>query len=570
MLASVTLKDKIPERESQCVIQTLEIASSSVQCFIMAPVNVYTLLGDSNIQRNMNSTNCRDRPLMSDAQVIPCGRLEVVAEALRQIRSASNVVILSCVTNCLTGSTDDVSSISIRVEPILKEFQSIVESFACSPGNEERLILVAPPMYRAFPIWYCDGVSEVLQKFSSMMCSKPSGPTNIHLLPSFPTPSCENDGIHLTPYSGLEFILHLFDSSTNLIQTLSSRPEEVVIRNVESSRVLEDRMMVLEQDHRRLNKVVEEKYAEDAELADFQENIRYEDHFVILGLPHIPKCDTRVWQEKAKRSVGQFVHRLIGRKVKIVFVKNITGKSKDALARFQVQVESVAVSREIRDKFGTFFPGGKDSRPPPFENISVRNRLTHETRVRLNIMRVLAQHWHASNPGSKFQCIGYDSRPTIRLIPSEKATDRRVLTMNFIEAVRTLPARFSSTELDAILFDVKPKWVGKMRSLFVVLSDDMVKHKTRGKNFVEKSKSKDNGSRDRGSRDKGPNKESIKPSSKQASKDQEQNEEIEVDVDVESETELSETEPSSHSTSRGSVKRGPEPVPSKSSKHAKK
>ena len=142
--------------------------------------------------------------------------------------------------------------------------------------------------------------------------------------------------------------------------------------------------------------------------------------------------------------------------------------------------------------------------------------------------------------------------------------------MNFIEAVRTLPARFSSTELDAILFDVKPKWVGKMRSLFVVLSDDMVKHKTRGRNFVEKSKSKDNGSRDKGSRDKGSHKESIKQSSKQASKDQEQNEEIEVDVDVESETELSETEPSSHSTSRGSVKRGPEPVPSKSSKHAKK
>ena len=37
----------------------------------------------------------------------------------------------------------------------------------------------------------------------------------------------------------------------------------------------------------------------------------------------------------------------------------------------------------------------------------------------------------------------------------------------------------------------------------------------------------------------------------------------EVDDHVESETEPSETE-------RGSVKRGPEPVPSKSSKHAKK
>ena len=216
---------------------------------------VFTLLGDSNIQRSMNSTNCRDRPLMSGAQVIPCGRLELLAEALKQARASSNVIVLSCITNFLTGSTDATSSISIRVEPILKEVQTIVE--AASLANEERLYLIAPPMYRTFPIWYRDGISEVLQKFSSMLCSKPTGPKNMLLLPSFSTPSFEGDGIHLTPYSGLEFILHLFDSSAALVQTLNSRPEEVVIKQVESSRVLEDRMMAIEQDHRRLNQVGE-------------------------------------------------------------------------------------------------------------------------------------------------------------------------------------------------------------------------------------------------------------------------------------------------------------------------
>ena len=154
----------------------------------------------------------------------------------------------------------------------------------------------------------------------------------------------------------MEFILHLFDSASALIKTLSSRPEEVVIKNVESSRVLEDRMMALEQDHRRLNKVVEEKSAEDAELADFQENVRYEDHFVVLGLQHIPKCDTKFWQDKAKRLVGEFLLELLGREVKVVFVKNISGKAKDSPSRYQVQMESVVISREIRDKFGTFFP----------------------------------------------------------------------------------------------------------------------------------------------------------------------------------------------------------------------
>ena len=477
---------------------------------------VFTLLGDSNIQRSMNSTNCRDRPLMSDAQVIPCGRLELLAEALKQARASSNVIVLSCITNFLTGSTDATSSISIRVEPILKEVQTIVE--AASLANEERLYLIAPPMYRTFPIWYRDGISEVLQKFSSMLCSKPTGPKNMLLLPSFSTPSFEGDGIHLTPYSGLEFILHLFDSSAALVQTLNSRPEEVVIKQVESSRVLEDRMMAIEQDHRRLNQVVEEKIAVDSELADFQENVRYEDHFVVLGLARIPKCDTRVWQDKAKRLVGDFLKELMGHEYKIVFIKNITGKSKDSIPRYQVQMDSVAASQAIRDKFGTFFPGGKDSRPDPFTEVSVRNRLTHETRVRINIMRVLAQHWQASNPGSKFQCIGYGSRPTLRLFPGENATDRRVLTMHFVEAVTTLPVSFSPTELESILREVKPKWHGKLRSLFIVLSDDMIKRKFRGKpsekpkDTEKESTSSETGTRNGRGPKRGPEPESSRSS----------------------------------------------------------
>ena len=468
---------------------------------------MFSLIGDSNVQRNMNSTNCRDRPLMSEAQVIPCGRLSLLAESLRQVRENSNVVVLACVSNFITSSDGTISSVTNRVEPILREFQSTIE--AAAKANTEKLYLISPPMYRSFPIWYRDGISEVLQKFSSMMCTRPEGLNNIHLLPSFPTPSFENDGVHLNPYSGLEFVLHLFDSSSRLIETLLSTPEVVVIKSIESSRVLEDRMMALEQDHRRLNRVVEEKTAEDAELADFQENVRYENTFVVLGLAHIPKCDPKDWQEKAKKMVGDFIQELLGRAVPIVFIKNISGKAKDSIARYQVQMESVAISREIRDKFGTFFPKGKDSRPDPFKKISVRNRLTHETRVRFNIMKVLAQHWQASNPGSKIQCIGYDSRPTIRLFPAENARDRRVLTLNFIEAVRTLPVSFSPDELEMILSEVKPKWVGKLRSLFVVLSDDMIKRKFRGKTAANRSeesgteadpssKSARSGSRNRG------------------------------------------------------------------------
>lgn len=53
--------------------------------------------------------------------------------------------------------------------------------------------------------------------------------------------------MHLTPFSGLEFILHLFDSASSLIKTLTNSPESLVIQNVETSHVLKDRMIALEQ-----------------------------------------------------------------------------------------------------------------------------------------------------------------------------------------------------------------------------------------------------------------------------------------------------------------------------------
>ena len=58
--------------------------------------------------------------------------------------------------------------------------------------------------------------------------------------------------------------------------------------------------MVLEQDHHRLNRVVDGKIAIDAELADFHANERFEDSFVISGTSKIPdEVVGKPWQEQA-------------------------------------------------------------------------------------------------------------------------------------------------------------------------------------------------------------------------------------------------------------------------------
>ena len=118
-------------------------------------------------------------------------------------------------------------------------------SEACE-ARAETFFLLCPLMYRSMPVWYRDAMPEILRKFSDVMKNKPA---NLLLMPSFPTPSYEPDGVHLTAYSGLEFVIYLFDSAVDLLASASLHQGSLNSKSTEATRVLEDRMVALVQDH---------------------------------------------------------------------------------------------------------------------------------------------------------------------------------------------------------------------------------------------------------------------------------------------------------------------------------
>ena len=434
----------------------------------MSQVRVYTLLGDSNVSRNLNKASFRANPSMKSAQMLQCGHLTIFKETLSKARNESNVCIVACLTNFLCHA-DGPDVVSQRIDPVLAEVREVLDA-ACS-DNPDRFFIISPPMYRMSPTWYRDGLPEVLTTFSQAFAQE--RPANLLMMPSFATPAFQADGVHLTPFSGLEYLMHLFDSSEDLLVALASSPAAATSRNTEVSRVLEDRMMALEQDHRRLNKVVEDKIAIDAEASDAIVNEKWSDFFVLVGLSRIdPDLVGKAWQDQAMKDVQAFITLLMGKALDIVYVKNATARHKDAEVAYNVQMRSVADSKAIRDKFGEFFVGG-DKRPDNMKPYAVRNRVTPETKVRLAVLQVQGRRYKTSNPGAKVQVIGYDHRPMIKITPASDASDRRVLSYNFVEAVKALPTTFNSTELDFILKKVNPKLCGRLRSLFIILSDDL-------------------------------------------------------------------------------------------------
>ena len=429
----------------------------------------FTILGDSNVSQNMTALNRRASPLMEDCQVLSCRKLASFSDCLRTMRSASNSCIISCLTNFITDISSRRStsaSISARVEPVLDDIRAILTEF--SAANPDVMFFISPPMYRRKPEWYRHGLSEILVQFSKSLAGLLT--PSFHLLPSFGFPDLEDDGVHLTPYAGLKFVVHLFDSSLDLIKASGAPIPVGVAKLQETSRVLEDRVVILEQGQRHLRQELQMKTAIDAELADYEENVRNECFFVLSGLEPVPSdLVGRDWQNFAKDLVQSKIKLILGRESKIVVV---SGLRRDAKPIYLVKLESVDDSKRIRDKFGSSFKAGATPLPDNLKGLSIRIRLTHATRVRIAIMQVLAGHYKKSNPGSRTQVVNFEPRPMLRLTPPPGASDPRVLSFTFIEAVTKLPIKFSRKDYAFIMKTVSGKFKGQLRSLFVVISDD--------------------------------------------------------------------------------------------------
>ena len=130
----------------------------------------------------------------------------------------------------------------------------------------------------------------------------------------------------------------------------------------------------------------EPRTAIEAELADFHANEKFEDSFVISCLSAISSdLVGKAWQDQAVKNVQAVLLILMGREYNIIFAQNSTSRVPRSEVKYTVKVSVVPESRSISKKFGSFFlgGGGKDSRPEALLGINIKNRVTPETKTRV-------------------------------------------------------------------------------------------------------------------------------------------------------------------------------------------
>ena len=147
---------------------------------VTAPTYVFSIIGDSNVQRNLVDYNCSNRDEMKSAQLIPCTSMVTFQACLPKIRPESNILILSCLSNFLRDSESSTDS-SSRMTTVLEKFRSII--FPYVDANPDLFVMVAPPQFSRSPMWYSESIVLACQLLKSVVFDH-STFDNLQLLPA--------------------------------------------------------------------------------------------------------------------------------------------------------------------------------------------------------------------------------------------------------------------------------------------------------------------------------------------------------------------------------------------------
>ena len=89
---------------------------------------LFSVVGDSNVRRNMTGLNTASREAMKSAQVIDCESLAAFEAALTEVRAESNVCIIAALTGFILAS-GDCGTINSAIDPVLDSVSKKLAQF---------------------------------------------------------------------------------------------------------------------------------------------------------------------------------------------------------------------------------------------------------------------------------------------------------------------------------------------------------------------------------------------------------------------------------------------------------
>ena len=115
-----------------------------------------------------------------------------------------------------------------------------------------------------------------------------------------------------------------------------------------------------------------------------------EDWLVVKGLPRL--SGTSDWQDNARRQVADLIKLVLHANrtdlnFEVVYVSNPFRFQPNRPNSYNVRMDSIRSAKHIRELFSGFFRRNRPlTKPPPLKGVSIRNKVTPDTKIRIAIL----------------------------------------------------------------------------------------------------------------------------------------------------------------------------------------
>ena len=344
----------------------------------------------------------------------------------------------------------------------------------------ETKFVVVEPMQRPAVDWYQEGLAELTKAYSEGLANLQL--INVSIVKRFDLPSqyFADDNIHLTDAMGLQFLQAIvyyaekvYEAEVVDLEKMDTDVEPVASGSgsveVERKKPIQDQIDAIIRDtmkRRHFDSLVTARIREEM---DHLINVKREDRIIVTGLESqtpmpADKLEQKKWRDEL---VGAALNYLVPESSKgIAFITPGRRVERGVPTMFEVRMKEKDLAGKIRKEFSARMRDKARLQADHYGRLFVANSVTLATRVRSDILKVIAQR--CANDNEDFFVIGFTSRPVLSIRRKDSTSQ---YALSFADAVSKFGSGISRGELQVAYGRAGESFVGQLQQNFVVLHD---------------------------------------------------------------------------------------------------
>ena len=430
-----------------------------------------------------------------------CTKLESFRVQMAELEDTDEHVLLTVIENFVCDSVKGSSGenkIKDGVARALTDFIEIVKEAATRlPGTK---FAIVEPTSRPAWDWYTEGLTDFTKAYSEALAGLQLINISTIKRADLPTQLFDSDNIHLTKAMGSQFLKaivyfaeKIFESPIVDLESEQDRmeTEETPVASgsgmatvvtpaaavasgsgdapIVTPQTAHERIDQMDQDIKKRRHFDSMVSARIREEMDHLINVKKENKLIVTGLESktaMPseKNEGKKWMDELVGAALNYVTK--DSSVGIAFIMAGRNQVKGVPTMFEVRMKDRDLAVKIRKDFSACMRDKAQMQADGFGRMFVANSVTLATRVRTDILKVIAKK--CSNDREDFFVVGFTSRPVLSVRRKDTLSQ---YALTFADAVAKFGGNLSRGELQVAYGRAGESFAGQLQQNFVVLHD---------------------------------------------------------------------------------------------------